>query len=151
MASPNSGPKVAANPTDLVYATNSCIWPTSKVSTLGYTAEEDRMSKRFIYLFTALVNISLGVTAQGEEQSDLIYVAVDPCRIADTRQSSLGVIRADTLRNFRVAGSSSELGVNMTLPSCASSTRELELLCIGKDSLWRTHPSLRNPPLPQTF
>ena len=67
------------------------------------------MSKRFIYLFTALVNISLGVTAQGEEQSDLIYVAVDPCRIADTRQSSLGVIRADTLRNFRVAGSSSEL------------------------------------------
>lgn len=42
-------------------------------------------------------------------QDDLIYVAVEPCRIADSRQSALGVLRADTSRNFKVTGSSGEL------------------------------------------
>ena len=44
-------------------------------------------------------------------QDELVYVAVEPCRIADTRQSAMGVIRADTLRNFRVSGSSGDLAV----------------------------------------
>ncbi|MEP0203573.1 MAG: hypothetical protein ABJ084_04925 [Halioglobus sp.] len=40
---------------------------------------------------------------------DLIYVAVEPCRVADTRDSSMGIVRAGTNRNFRVTGSAEDL------------------------------------------
>jgi hypothetical protein len=42
-------------------------------------------------------------------QEDLVYVAVDPCRIADTRKSTQGVIVANTERDFRISGTSSQL------------------------------------------
>ena len=45
--------------------------------------------------------------AQAED--DLIYVAVEPCRIADTRIASEGFIKANTNRIFRVAGTSEQL------------------------------------------
>jgi len=44
-------------------------------------------------------------------EDDLIYDAVDPCRVADTRKSSEGVIVANTVREFQVFGSSGELAV----------------------------------------
>ena len=36
---------------------------------------------------------------------DLLYTAVKPCRIVDTRKTSAGIIDASTQRNFRVFGS----------------------------------------------
>ena len=42
-------------------------------------------------------------------QEELIYVAVEPCRIVNTRVSSMGVIQANTSRNFRVFGSAEGL------------------------------------------
>lgn len=46
-----------------------------------------------------------------QAQDELIYVAVSPCRIADTRKSAVGVIRGDTSRNFLVSGTAQELAV----------------------------------------
>jgi len=53
------------------------------------------------------------VTGKGvvHAQDELVYVAVEPCRVADTRQSAMGVIGADTARNFKVSGSSGDLAV----------------------------------------
>jgi len=44
-----------------------------------------------------------------QAQEGQIYVAVAPCRVADTRQSSEGAIKANTHRDFHVFGSSAEL------------------------------------------
>ncbi len=41
-------------------------------------------------------------------QSDLLYVAVEPCRVADTRQGP-GFITANTVRTFKVLGSAGDL------------------------------------------
>jgi hypothetical protein len=51
-------------------------------------------------------------------QEELIYVAVTPCRIADTRQSAAGAIGADTFQNFRVSGSAGELAVQGGTTDC---------------------------------
>lgn len=42
-------------------------------------------------------------------QDELIYVPVEPCRIADTRQSAKGVVDANKSRNFLIAGDAREL------------------------------------------
>lgn len=64
--------------------------------------------KRFAF-FT--LTSTLLATAAGPvfSQADLTYVAVEPCRIADTRTSSTGVLKAGTFRNFKVSGSSGDL------------------------------------------
>lgn len=65
------------------------------------------MNKFVMLTSTAvLVGASIG---QVQAQDELIYVAVDPCRIADTRKSAMGVINANTLRNFRIAGTSGDM------------------------------------------
>jgi len=59
-----------------------------------------------------LTIVSLALVASSAfvyAQEELVYVAVEPCRVADTRQSAMGVIRADTSRNFHVSGSSGDL------------------------------------------
>ena len=68
-------------------------------------------------------------TAVADEE--LIYVAVDPCRIADTRQSALGVVRADTFRNFRIAGSSQELSSQGGTADCESPLDDLEPVAVA--------------------
>ena len=46
-----------------------------------------------------------------QAQNELIYVAVEPCRVADTRVSAMGVINADTSRNILIAGTAEEMAV----------------------------------------
>ena len=55
-------------------------------------------------LFT-LFMIILGATALApvQAQDDLVYVAVEPCRLADTRKSG-GVMANGVPRNFAVSG-----------------------------------------------
>ena len=118
------------------------------------------MNKRFVVLFTALVTISLGVTAQEEEQSNLIYVAVDPCRIADTRKSSLDVIGADTVRNFQVAGTSSELASQGGTQDCLNPKGDTPPVAVAayilavpansstRNGVLTAYPSHRDPPPP---
>jgi len=65
------------------------------------------MNKRILITCVALIAATVFSPARGQEE--LVYVAVEPCRVADTRQSSEGVIAANTVRNFRVAGTSSQL------------------------------------------
>ena len=67
------------------------------------------MKKLTPFLFATV----LGAASFGpvHAQEDLVYVAVEPCRVADTRKSSVGVVRAGTNRNFRVAGSAANLAV----------------------------------------
>jgi hypothetical protein len=43
---------------------------------------------------------------------------VEPCRIADTRKSSVGVVRGDTFRNFVIAGSSNNLAAQGGTVNC---------------------------------
>ena len=50
-------------------------------------------------------------------QDDLVYVAVEPCRLADTREAG-GTIIANTFRNFRVSGTAGELAVQGGKSDC---------------------------------
>jgi hypothetical protein len=50
------------------------------------------------------------VLAPVQAQDELVYVAVEPCRIVDTRGAG-GVIAANNSRNFRVSGTVGELAV----------------------------------------
>jgi hypothetical protein len=63
-------------------------------------------------LFLNLLIFVLGSTVLPPvmAQDDLVYVAVEPCRIVDTRNAG-GAIHADTSRNFRVSGTATELAV----------------------------------------
>ena len=73
---------------------------------------------------TVLALASISVQAAGE---DLIYVAVDPCRIVDTRNVG-GAISADTSRVFLASGNSSELAAQGGTADCLNpkgSTRPL--------------------------
>ena len=69
------------------------------------------MKKPVLLASAAILTTIVFSPAQAQLAEDLIYVAVEPCRIADTRKSAVGVIRANTFRNFRVAGSASQMAV----------------------------------------
>lgn len=58
------------------------------------------------------------LAASVHAQEELVYVAVEPCRVADTRQAALGVVRADTVRNFKVYGSSGDLAAQGSQVNC---------------------------------
>jgi len=62
-------------------------------------------------LFTSTVILAATCLSPVQAQEELIYVAVEPCRIADTRQSAMGVINANTSRNLLIAGKAEEMGV----------------------------------------
>jgi hypothetical protein len=47
--------------------------------------------------------------APAQAQDELVYVAVEPCRIVDTRSSNDGAILSNAFRNFRVSGTAGEL------------------------------------------
>lgn len=60
-------------------------------------------------ILTAAVIVCITEAGSVSAQDELIYVPVEPCRVADTRQSAVGVIDANTSRNFLVAGDAEEL------------------------------------------
>jgi hypothetical protein len=70
-------------------------------------SKRKKMMKTMLRILTAITVDSAFTAAQA--QDDLIYVAVEPCRIADTRIASEGFIKANTNRDFRVAGTSEQL------------------------------------------
>jgi len=74
------------------------------------------MKKLALVMLATTLNTAFINTVQA--QDDLVYVAVEPCRIADTRKASLGVVRANTFRNFRIAGSSGDLAVQGGTVDC---------------------------------
>ena len=69
-------------------------------------------------LLTIVTAIAATDFSPAQAQSELIYVAVKPCRIANTRISSLGVIKANTFQNFLVAGTASDLAVQGGKEDC---------------------------------
>lgn len=69
-------------------------------------------------LFTLLVIIyATIVVTPVNAQNELVYVAVEPCRIVDTREGG-GVITAGSFRNFRVTGTAGELSVQGGKNNC---------------------------------
>jgi len=77
--------------------------------------EKVHMKKSVSYV---LLIIALGVTALIPIRAeDLIYVAVDPCRIVDTREAG-GAIAANDFRNFLVSGTLGELAVQGGKTDC---------------------------------
>ena len=64
-------------------------------------------------------------------QDELIYVAVEPCRIADTRKAAVGVIRANTLRNFLVAGTDADLAVQGGQVDCLNPKGDVQPVAIS--------------------
>jgi hypothetical protein len=64
--------------------------------------------KQLLPLTTAAV-MTVAAFNTVQAQQDLVYVAVEPCRVADTRDASMGFIRANTVRDFRVYGTSGQL------------------------------------------
>ena len=73
--------------------------------------------KKFCATLAATCSL-LPLGAAVQAQDELVYVAVEPCRIADTRRAALGVIRAETSRNFRVSGSSNDLAAQGVTEGC---------------------------------
>jgi len=69
--------------------------------------------------YFTLLAIALGtvVFTPLKAQEDLIYVAVNPCRIVDTREAG-GAITANDFRNFLVSGSLGELAVQGSKTDC---------------------------------
>lgn len=68
-------------------------------------------------LVTATV-FSSAISGTVFAQEELSYIAVEPCRIVNTRTSSMGVIRANTFRNFLVFGSAGELANQGGVSDC---------------------------------
>jgi hypothetical protein len=69
-------------------------------------------------LITSVATLAAANISAVQAQEELIYVAVEPCRIADTRQSTMGVINANTSRNFLVAGTAEEMAVQGGVADC---------------------------------
>lgn len=80
---------------------------------------------------TLTLSIFTTVVLSGAQAEDLVYVAVDPCRIADTRNASEGYIRANTNRNFLVAGTSSELADQGGQVSCRNPNRPTDPVAVA--------------------
>jgi hypothetical protein len=76
------------------------------------------MNKSLLLASTLILATSIFSSAQA--QDDLIYVAVKPCRIGDTRKSPEGVVNANTSRNFKVYGTDAELAVQGGQLTCPS-------------------------------
>jgi hypothetical protein len=72
---------------------------------------------KFVLFTSAAILAGTNIPAV-QAQEELIYVAVEPCRIADTRKSTMGVINADTSRNFLVAGTAEEMAVQGGTADC---------------------------------
>lgn len=71
-------------------------------------------------LSTSIILSLACVAGSAYAQDELVYIAVDPCRIADTRQSSQGVVTAESSRNFRVTGSAEELASQGGTADCTN-------------------------------
>ena len=54
-------------------------------------------------------------------EGDLLYTPVTPCRIVDTRNTSMGIIETSTQRDFRVYGTGSIIGMQGGDPAGCSS------------------------------
>lgn len=76
------------------------------------------MKTSVAFVFSAI--ISATTLSSAKAQDSLVYVAVEPCRIADTRKSALGSINANAVRDFQVAGSSEDLAVQGGTADCLS-------------------------------
>jgi hypothetical protein len=74
------------------------------------------MKKMIPFVSAAILTTTALGPAQAQEE--LIYVAVEPCRIVDTRKSTMGVINANTSRNFLVAGTAEEMAVQGGVADC---------------------------------
>lgn len=68
---------------------------------------------------------------QAQAQNDLVYVAVDPCRIVDTRTSAMGFINGDTSRNFYVYGTAEELAGQGVQGACPNPRPGLEPVAVA--------------------
>ena len=86
--------------------------------------------KKTALLISLIVLVANGFTVV-TAQEELIYVAVDPCRIADTRKSAMGVIRADTSRNFLVAGKSGDLAAQGGTADCLNPKADVRPVAIS--------------------
>jgi len=76
------------------------------------------LKKALIPMSIATLLAATGIPAQAQE--DLVYVAVDPCRLVDTREAG-GAIAADTSRNFLVSGAAGGLaGQGGNTAGCAN-------------------------------
>lgn len=72
--------------------------------------KENSVSKMIVFgaAAFAFALASLATIASADDD-DLVYVAVEPCRIADTRKSNSGTLDANETRNFLISGDESEL------------------------------------------
>ena len=117
---------------------------------------------RKIALITATAILAVTNFSTAQAQDELIYVAVEPCRIADSRKSALGVIRADTSRNFLVAGSAEELASQGGTADCLNPKGTKQPIAVSayilavpaasstSNGVLTTYPSDQSPPAPGT-
>ena len=64
-----------------------------------------------------LIILGTSLLAPVQAQDELVYIAVPPCRIVDTRNAG-GAIPANNYRNFRVSGTSGQLAVQGGVSDC---------------------------------
>lgn len=75
----------------------------------------DMRTSTLITLFAFILGLALLMPVKAQEE--LIYMAVNPCRIVDTREAG-GAITANTFRNFLVSGTIGELAVQGGTTDC---------------------------------
>jgi hypothetical protein len=64
--------------------------------------------RRFL-LVLSVVGVLLIPSAVANPFDDLVFVAVEPCRVADTRNSPSGEVPAGSHRNFKISGTAEDL------------------------------------------
>ena len=65
--------------------------------------------KKPLHLLSIATVLTLTSISSQAATSDLVYIAVDPCRVADTRNAAGGAITANTSRDFLASGTSGQL------------------------------------------
>lgn len=111
-------------------------------------------------LLLAVVLLAATFLKPAHAQDELIYVAVEPCRIADTRKAAVGFIRADTFRNFLVAGTAEDLAAQGGQVDCLNPKGEVQPVAISAyilavpanssmgNGVLTAYPAGQNPPAP---
>ena len=115
---------------------------------------------KFRTLLATVLFFGAATSGSAFSQEELIYVAVEPCRIVNTRTSSMGVIRANTSRNFRVFGSAGDLANQGGVADCQNPKAEADIKPLAvsayivavpadsstRDGILTAYPSDQSPP-----
>jgi len=105
---------------DIFFRTVTLVVTLDLIDIVQPSGHEEKSHMKKTSLFFIAITLVASGFGPAHAQQDLVYVAVEPCRVADTRDSSVGVVRAGTNRNFRVVGNADDLAAQGGRVDCSN-------------------------------